>query len=651
MAEDPTSDTCNASQNRSRFFDQTIVKSTMEDIMKSVNECNTIRYASYRTASKMQLFHKVLNMHYVQIELVAGIFERHRLSVTENSVNLDINEIEDVLSDIYFAAQKENNVNFDVEQSTKLALSYIFKTFNKKIDDNISVLSVKVALTLICCGRLEEKYGYLFHQLADHNACLTKAALSTLLTNICKITEMLGENVAYGKHLIQTSIGNCFSVSQGCLGVTEAEFAAWLMQEPPLLMWITTLNRMKSGEQITHNIKCSSCKITSIKGPKYSCLKCTNYNQCQACFLYGKISAKHKLKHPVREYCMKTNNKEITKLLIELLRNKLRLCPARNINNSLDDSSLTTKLEQTKHLDTISVRSTIKRRILNDPQKELQSIISHLEEENKHLQIELRQISDSKVEKLQQHRVVIESQLDRLKILKNYLFTQGSQGSRDVNVIQSTPMVRPGVSRISALPMAFQLSPIIHQNSQDYKNSNTLDISETTDAKNNTTNKTSVERLFSTDNFSIPTSTQIELSTWIGGHKTHFTSRESEFSEWLNARDSLCKNKEKNNDYENVEVDNSTYSTYSSISRDNVLPSLRRTDKHSEHSSLQNIQGDLNDILDRLQNMVANDCLLEDTFSADNNCELKRAATEMEDLLTGLIEGMESRKGKLTTIV
>lgn len=70
-------------------------------------------------------------MHYVQVELVAGIFERHRLSVTENSVSLDIHEIEDVLSDIYFAAQKENNVNFNVEHSIKLTLNYIFKTFNK----------------------------------------------------------------------------------------------------------------------------------------------------------------------------------------------------------------------------------------------------------------------------------------------------------------------------------------------------------------------------------------------------------------------------------------------------------------------------------------------------------------------------------------
>lgn len=45
--------------------------------------------------------------------------------------------------------------------------------------------------------------------------------------------------------------------------------------------------------------------------------------------------------------------------------------------------------------------------------------------------------------------------------------------------------------------------------------------------------------------------------------------------------------------------------------RDNTPSSLQRPDKHSQHSSLQNIQGDLNDILDRLQNMVANDCLLD----------------------------------------
>lgn len=70
-------------------------------------------------------------MQHVQLELIAGVFERHRLSITENSVNLDPSEIEDVLSDIYFAARKESNFDFDTDHITKLAVNYILCTFDK----------------------------------------------------------------------------------------------------------------------------------------------------------------------------------------------------------------------------------------------------------------------------------------------------------------------------------------------------------------------------------------------------------------------------------------------------------------------------------------------------------------------------------------
>lgn len=72
-------------------------------------------------------------MQYVQLELIAGVFERHRLSITENCVNLDPSEIEVVLSDIYFAACKENNTNFDIDLVTKLALNYILTTYDKYV--------------------------------------------------------------------------------------------------------------------------------------------------------------------------------------------------------------------------------------------------------------------------------------------------------------------------------------------------------------------------------------------------------------------------------------------------------------------------------------------------------------------------------------
>lgn len=74
-----------------------------------------------------------------------------------------------------------------------------------------------------------------------------------------------------------------------------------------------------------------------------------------------------------------------------------------------------------KQSDCSTLRSTIKRKILSDPQKELQSIIMHLEEENKQLQIELLDIQGARAERLHRHRATIESQLQRLKILKVHI--------------------------------------------------------------------------------------------------------------------------------------------------------------------------------------------------------------------------------------
>ncbi|XP_015610348.1 dystrophin [Cephus cinctus] len=652
----------------------------MQQIMQSIEGCNAIRYASYRTAAKMQILHRELNMQYVRLELIAGVFERHRLSATENSVTLDSSEVEDVLSDIYFAASKEANTNINVDLATKLGVNYILKVFDRKREGKVLVFAMKLALTLISANRLQDKYGYLYQQLADHNACLSRAALHTLLTNICKVIDTLGESLAYGSHAIQSSVDSCFIESQGGLGVSETQFATWLTHEPPLLAWMSTLNRMQAAEYVTHNIKCSTCKVTPVQGPRYSCLRCAGYHQCQACFLLGKISRKHKSKHPVREYCIKTSNREITKLIVELIRNKLRLCPTRAIPVNLEDASPLAEIDDEAGSTSVgSLRSTVRRKVLDDPQKELQSIITHLEEENKQLQSELLEICGTKAHRLQRHRLTIESQLQRLKLLKKYLFAQTTEmPSRIMNRMESTPMFRPVNSRVTPLPVEFELSPIVRQGT--IENSRTLeskiathiysldklpnngkisDVSENmrTDIHAQADGTYTSSRLSNVSEF-----TRIELSTWIGGgNRTGLGRFDSGFSQWLASGSS---NNRDANDYSTKPVATSsshsdsptTLATVVShspngILRENTPSSLQRPDKHSQHSSLQNIQGDLNDILDRLQNMVANDCLLEESFSADDNCELKRAATEMEDLLTGLIEGMESRKSKLTTVV
>jgi len=95
-----------------------------------------------------------------------------------------------------------------------------------------------------------------------------------------------------------------------------------------------------------------------------------------------------------------------------LLQFYKQLCNILLVENTLSFSN------ETRRTDYGSLRSTVKRKILTDPQKELQSIIMHLEEENRQLQIELLDIQGTKAERLQRHRATIESQLQRLKILK-----------------------------------------------------------------------------------------------------------------------------------------------------------------------------------------------------------------------------------------
>ena len=38
----------------------------------------------------------------------------------------------------------------------------------------VQVLGCKVLLVVLCGGRLQEKYRYLFNQVADHNNCCTR---------------------------------------------------------------------------------------------------------------------------------------------------------------------------------------------------------------------------------------------------------------------------------------------------------------------------------------------------------------------------------------------------------------------------------------------------------------------------------------------
>lgn len=129
-----------------------------------MNECNIIKYAAYRTAAKLGVLRRALHSKFLEtlshcggqtkmrlktlslanqhlyaflssvdtlrLELFAGVFDRHHLRNTENGVVLKYTELEAVIFDIFFATQKENMSDIDVDLTTELTLNLLLNIYD-----------------------------------------------------------------------------------------------------------------------------------------------------------------------------------------------------------------------------------------------------------------------------------------------------------------------------------------------------------------------------------------------------------------------------------------------------------------------------------------------------------------------------------------
>lgn len=69
-------------------------------------------------------------MDTLRLGLIAGVFDRHHLQITENGVILEYSELEAVIFDIFFAAQKENLSRIDVDLTTELVLNLLLSVYD-----------------------------------------------------------------------------------------------------------------------------------------------------------------------------------------------------------------------------------------------------------------------------------------------------------------------------------------------------------------------------------------------------------------------------------------------------------------------------------------------------------------------------------------
>ncbi|KAK3611719.1 hypothetical protein CHS0354_037295 [Potamilus streckersoni] len=287
-------------------------------IMEELDDFFDIRYAAYRTAKKLRLLQRRLYMDQVDITSIQRVFEEQGLPAGTKQI-IHPRYLLKILTVIYTAPKRSPR---ETEILALLLQNVLINLFDTNRTGCVKVMSIKVALVVLCAGRLTAKYKFFYQELHDPSTYISKNNLATFLQDLMQFPELLHESVAFGRN-VEPAIASCCQMSQGESSLSEDVFYSWLQKEPRTIVWLPTMHRVAAAESVKHEAKCSICKGFPILGFRYRCLQCFSFDICENCFFTGKTIKKHKLTHPIQEYCIKARPKDDSIALVKTIKNNL----------------------------------------------------------------------------------------------------------------------------------------------------------------------------------------------------------------------------------------------------------------------------------------------------------------------------------------
>ncbi|PRD29790.1 UNVERIFIED_CONTAM: Utrophin [Trichonephila clavipes] len=426
-------------------------------IIESLREYDIFKYSAYRTAFKLRTIQKASKLHMVDLSIIHTVLKDYEYSNNSLDETITPAKVENLVSALYTEASKKVGLTGEPNIMALLFLAFLQSTFVEN-DNPLLFIHVKVVLTLFSKAKLSEKYKYLFHYCSN-GSTISKQNLHVLLNCLSKMAEIVGEQVAFGSHLVPAAVKNLLKYSKD--KITLKKFHKWLLLEPQTLVWISTLHRISASETTHHFVSCDYCRVSSVIGLRYRCLQCVNYNLCQNCFLRGLFNKRHKERHEVQEFVNPATTWEETKAAIYVLKNKLPFvhCSSKPYL-SFDDESLYGSVRDTTRdsLRNSLMNLTLKKTTAAYIVKELASIINKLEDEKEKILVGDENadkenqpdngpvLEDKNIKKdlpnggsLQNFKFSLDSQLERLKELLKNLQTHGNTPKEIPNFVSPVP--------------------------------------------------------------------------------------------------------------------------------------------------------------------------------------------------------------------
>lgn len=101
------------------------------ELLTALNQFTTIRYVAYRTAVKLKFIQSQTKLDCIRLIQIFRVIDDFGLRSSEKDLLLTMNEIRQLVYNIYFQAQKSQLVHLDYKVSSKLVLDLIIEAYDK----------------------------------------------------------------------------------------------------------------------------------------------------------------------------------------------------------------------------------------------------------------------------------------------------------------------------------------------------------------------------------------------------------------------------------------------------------------------------------------------------------------------------------------
>uniref|UniRef100_A0A3P9PK46 Dystrophin n=1 Tax=Poecilia reticulata TaxID=8081 RepID=A0A3P9PK46_POERE len=256
------------------------------------------------------------------MQTACEVFEQHTLK--QNEQLLDISQLMTCLTSLYQRLEQSHSHLVNVQLSVDMCLNWLLNVYDTGRTGKIRTLSFKTGIISLCKAHLEDKYRFLFRQVASATGFCDQRRLGLLLHDSIQIPRQLGEVASFGGSNIEPSVRSCFQFANNKPELEASMFLDWMRLEPQSMVWLPVLHRVAAAETAKHQAKCNICKECPIIGFRYRSLKHFNYDICQSCFFSGRVAKGHKMQYPMVEYCTPTTSGEDVRDFAKVLKNKFR---------------------------------------------------------------------------------------------------------------------------------------------------------------------------------------------------------------------------------------------------------------------------------------------------------------------------------------